>query len=71
MPRCTFCKKTFEAPYGLIVFLNDGGFINFCSSKCRRNMLNLGRDNKKVNWTRQRKGDKAVLQKNAQKEKTA
>jgi len=24
----------------------------FCSSKCRRNAINLKRDNKKVNWVR-------------------
>jgi len=52
MPRCSFCKKNYEFPRGLSYIMNDGNILYFCSSKCRKNKLKLGRDNKKVNWVR-------------------
>jgi large subunit ribosomal protein L24e len=52
MPACIFCKKHFKEPRGLTIFSFDGRAINYCSSKCRRNMENLKRDYKKVNWVR-------------------
>jgi len=52
MPRCSFCKQNYEFPRGLSLILNDGNILYFCSSKCRKNMLKLKRDNKKVNWVR-------------------
>jgi len=30
---------------------NDGTILWFCSSKCRKSMLNLKRDPKKLKWT--------------------
>ncbi|MDP1729157.1 MAG: 50S ribosomal protein L24e [archaeon] len=50
MPRCSFCKQNYEFPYGLSLILNDGNIMYFCSSKCRKNAVNLKRDSKKVNW---------------------
>lgn len=55
MPRCSFCKQNYEFPYGLTLILNDGNILYFCSSKCRKNLLHLKRDNKKVNWIRKEK----------------
>ena len=52
MPRCSFCKQNYEFPRGLTLILNDGNILYFCSSKCRKNLLKLKRDNKKVNWVR-------------------
>jgi large subunit ribosomal protein L24e len=52
MPTCSFCKKVYEFPRGLTLVLNDGNILYLCSSKCRKNMLHLKRDNKKVNWVR-------------------
>jgi large subunit ribosomal protein L24e len=52
MPRCSFCKQNYEFPRGLTLVLNDGNILYLCSSKCRKNMLHLRRDNKKVNWVR-------------------
>ena len=52
MPRCSFCKQNYEFPIGLTLILNDGNILYFCSSKCKKNMLKLKRDNKKVNWVR-------------------
>jgi len=52
MPTCSFCKKVYEFPRGLTLVLNDGNILYLCSSKCRKNILHLKRDNKKVNWVR-------------------
>ncbi len=30
---------------------NDGSIFWFCSSKCRKNQLKLGRDSRKLKWT--------------------
>jgi ribosomal protein L24E len=51
MPTCSFCKKSYKDPRGLTVFTFDGIAVHFCSSKCRRN-VSLGRDAKKLNWTK-------------------
>ena len=63
MPRCSFCKKNYEFPYGMTYILNDGNIMYFCKSKCRKNALHLKRDNKKVNWVR--KADEVVEVKKA------
>lgn len=60
MPKCTFCKQTYELPRGLTIFLNDGGSLDFCSSKCRKN-FELGRDNKKVKWVKKEKKGKQKI----------
>ncbi len=65
MPTCSFCKKNYKEPRGLTVFTFDGKAINYCSSKCKRNMA-LKRDPKKVNWV---KREKKVKSDKAQKEK--
>jgi len=54
MPTCSFCKKHYDEPRGLTVFTFDGKAINFCSSKCKRNLA-LKRDPKKVNWVKKEK----------------
>ena len=61
MPTCSFCKKIYEFPRGLTIFLNDGRSIFFCSSKCRRNM-NLKRDPRKTNWVIKKKKTSAGKQ---------
>ena len=39
---------------------NDGTIFWFCSNKCRKNMLKLGRDPRKLKWTaKYRKDEKA------------
>ena len=52
MPRCSFCRQNYEFPRGLSLILNDGNIFYFCSSKCRKNQMDLKRDSKKVNWVR-------------------
>jgi large subunit ribosomal protein L24e len=55
MPRCSFCRQNYEFPRGLTLILNDGNILYFCSSKCRRNSVDLKRDNKKVKWAQEKK----------------
>ncbi len=51
MPICSFCRANFKEPRGLTIFTFDGRAVHYCSSKCRRNAA-LGRDGRKVNWTK-------------------
>ena len=55
MPTCSYCKKGYKDPRGLTIFTFDGRAVYYCSAKCRRNQ-NLGRDARKLNWIRRRKG---------------
>jgi large subunit ribosomal protein L24e len=59
MPTCSFCRRTYEEPRGLTIFTFDGRAVHYCSSKCRRNAA-LGRDGRKVNWTKKNISEAAV-----------
>ena len=51
MTKCVFCGRE-ESPYkGVYLIANDGSINFYCSSKCRKNALNLKRDKKKLKWT--------------------
>jgi len=55
-PRvCSFCRRSFPQGMGMVLVRNDGSMLWFCSSKCRRNMLNLGRNPARVRWVRKAK----------------
>lgn len=58
MPKCSFCKKMYEFPFGLTLVLNDGSILYFCSSKCRKNWQ-LGRKSGKVKWVKKMKHARA------------
>jgi len=75
MTKCNFCGKE-ESPYhGVHLIKNDGSINFYCSSKCRRNALNLKRDKNKFKWTeayglaRQRSVEKAKREAKADSEK--
>lgn len=51
MVKCVFCGKDEYFMKGLNLINNDGSVSYFCSSKCRKNALKLGRDRKNVKWT--------------------
>ncbi|MCD6474208.1 MAG: 50S ribosomal protein L24e [Thermoplasmata archaeon] len=51
MVKCSFCGKEIEPGTGMMYVKKDGSILYFCSSKCRKNMLELGRDPKRVRWT--------------------
>ncbi|MEM0026369.1 MAG: 50S ribosomal protein L24e [Ignisphaera sp.] len=48
---CSYCGRSVEPGTGLMFVQNDGSIIWFCSSKCYKN-YRLGRDPKKLPWTR-------------------
>lgn len=50
--KCSFCRGDVEPGTGLMFVKRDGTILYFCSSKCRRNMLELGRKPAKVKWAR-------------------
>lgn len=49
--RCSFCGYEFNPGTGIMYVNNDGTILWFCSSKCRKNHLYLGRDPRKLKWT--------------------
>jgi len=50
--RCSFCGRDFPLGTGLMYVKNDGSLLYFCSSKCRRSAVKLGRDARKLRWTK-------------------
>lgn len=49
MPKCTYCGKMYDIPYGVTYVLTDNKIIYLCSSKCRKNMMMKRRN---VRWTK-------------------
>lgn len=50
MVKCSFCGVEKHIIYGVHVMQNDGAVNFYCSSKCRKNTLKLGRDRRKIRW---------------------
>ena len=48
---CTFCNHEVPKGTGTLYVKRDGTTYAFCSSKCRRNMLDLGREGRHMEWT--------------------
>ncbi len=57
--KCSFCGKVIQPGTGIIYVKNDGTILRFCSSKCKKSMLKLGRDPRKVKWTERYTGGTA------------
>lgn len=55
MAKCSFCSRVLEPGTGLMFVKKEGTVWHFCSSKCRKNMINLGRIPARVKWARQKK----------------
>lgn len=49
--NCTFCGTAIEAGTGKMYIKRDGTVFHFCSAKCQRNQVELGRVNRHVKWT--------------------
>ncbi len=49
--KCSFCGERIEPGTGMMYVKNDGTILWFCSSKCKKNMLKLRRNPKKMKWT--------------------
>ena len=50
MVKCVFCGKDSSSFKGVHLLRNDGTTSYYCTSKCKRNALNLKRDKRKVRW---------------------
>ncbi|RLF90485.1 50S ribosomal protein L24e [Thermococci archaeon] len=51
MRNCSFCGRELKPGTGSMFVRRDGTILYFCSSKCEKNMLKLGRNPRKVKWT--------------------
>ncbi|MBI4399277.1 50S ribosomal protein L24e [Candidatus Micrarchaeota archaeon] len=50
--QCSFCKVECEKGTGSLFVKKDGVILGFCTTKCRKNMLGLKRNPRKVKWIR-------------------
>lgn len=51
MPNCSFCDNAVRKGTGVLYAKKDGTLFYFCSSKCRKNSLNLKREGRRQKWT--------------------
>ncbi|MFH1721994.1 MAG: 50S ribosomal protein L24e [Candidatus Altiarchaeota archaeon] len=49
---CSFCGFEISSGQEKIFVNKKGKALYFCSSKCEKNLLKLGRDPRKLNWTK-------------------
>lgn len=52
MSLCAFCSKELEKGTGKKYIKGDGKIMHFCSSKCEKNMIKLGRKSRKMKWAK-------------------
>jgi len=60
---CTFCGDEIEPGTGRMYIKKDGVVYNFCSSKCFKNLVILGRVPRRTTWTRYYEREKQVRMK--------
>lgn len=65
---CTFCGDEIEPGTGRMYIKKDGVVYNFCSSKCFKNLVVLGRVPRRTTWTRFYEREKQVRMKGVQEE---
>lgn len=62
MVRCSFCGTNIELGTGKMFVKKDSKVLYFCSRKCEKNMIKLGRKPRTTKWTREysqvKKGEK-------------
>lgn len=51
MVNCSFCDSAMLKGTGHLYVKKDGTLFNFCSSKCKKNALVLGREGRRQKWT--------------------
>lgn len=52
MAKCSFCKTVIEPGTGTMYVKKDSTILHFCTMKCEKNMLHLGRTARFVKWTK-------------------
>ncbi|MDI6708270.1 MAG: 50S ribosomal protein L24e [Candidatus Thermoplasmatota archaeon] len=55
MRACAFCTNIIEPGTGRMYIKKDATILFFCSNKCFKNLLKLGRNSKKLKWSRKSK----------------
>jgi len=60
---CTFCGDEIEPGTGRMYIKKDGVVFNFCSSKCFKNLVILGRVPRRTTWTQYYAREKEVRMK--------
>ncbi|OGS41529.1 MAG: hypothetical protein A3K67_00205 [Euryarchaeota archaeon RBG_16_62_10] len=60
---CTFCGDEIEPGTGRMYVKKDGVVYQFCTSKCFKNMVLLGRVPRRTTWTRYYEREKQVRMK--------
>ena len=63
MAKCSFCREEIGKGKGTMFVKNDGKILWFCSNKCEKNMLNLGRIPRKTKWTGTARDEKEKMKK--------
>ena len=58
MARCSFCGEQVEEGTGKMFVRKDGRILWFCSGKCEKNQIKLGRIPRKTKWTEAYKHEK-------------
>ena len=62
---CTFCGSEIEPGTGRMFIKKDGTVSNFCTSKCFKNLIVLGRVPRRTTWTRYYEREKQIRMKGA------
>ncbi|MEW5761016.1 MAG: 50S ribosomal protein L24e [Candidatus Thermoplasmatota archaeon] len=47
---CNFCGRAIEPGTGKMFVKHDGTTYFFCTSKCQKNLMKLGRVSREVKW---------------------
>ena len=68
---CSFCGDDIEPGTGKMFVKKDGIIFYFCSSKCEKNQLHLGRVPRRVKWTKRYVSQAKAAEKEAAPAKTA
>ncbi len=63
MAVCSFCGTSIEQGTGKMYVKKDGKVLYFCSSKCEKNLLALGRKPRNITWTAEYQKAKQAVKK--------
>jgi len=55
MVKCSFCDDELERGTGKMYVKKDGKILYFCSMKCEKNLLKLGRRAVNMKWVTKKK----------------
>jgi len=65
--NCSFCGADIEPGTGKMFVKRDGTVLNFCTSKCYKNMIELKRVPRTTRWTKKYAIEKEARLKAAEK----